>query len=259
MVLRMMTSVDQPVASKALIEEQNIHLLRQNDVLFGEIDAVHKAVYRSWWECLKESEDYAAALRGERGEPFAGVAADFGELFDVFEIWWLETGRLFFGQQAYAAPVSKIDEPDDAKPSSTMAIWLDNARPNLYLRIPLTLDRKEILRQVDQLVDWEKRKRSEELLAASKPRRALYPDQRIRRDTIENMLALWRARKSTDEPWWQTGERMGLWPQFTCQATDGEEEVRHKHRIMTLTLQRLHKSAAIMIKFAAMGDFPRMK
>ena len=140
-----------------------------------------------------------------------------------------------------------------------MVVWLDEARPNLDLRIPLTLDRREILRQVDAMVASQHAKRAEEIKAALSPRRGFYPDQRIRRDTIETLLEVWRARKDTDEAWWQTGERLGHWPQFTPTPEDDAAEAKRKRRLMTLTLQRLHKMAANLIDYAARGDFPRVK
>lgn len=238
---------------------QRLRRIRDTAVLHAEHEAANGSLYRWWWECLRESEDYAAALRGERGEPYAGVARDFGQLGSHFTLWWEETGRFLFGTAVYSAHVVDMETEQPRIAAGTMEVWRDEARPSLYLRIPLTLDRREIMREVGELVDHALSKRASDIAAASTPRRTFYPDQRIRLDTIKTLLAVWRARKGTDEQWWQTGERLGYWPQFTCQPNDHDTEIKRKRRIMTLTVQRFHKTAAKLIGYAAVGDFPRVK
>lgn len=236
-----------------------LRLLKRDRLLAQEYDAASKSLYRWWWACLRESEDYAAALHGERGEPFRGVAQDFGDLDEAFPLWWLRTGRMLFAEQVHPATVAEVDELKTAQDGNWLLATRDAARPSLYLRIPLTEDRRDIMRQVAELVDQAQTKRHHEIEVATQPRRTFYPDQRIRLDTIKTLLAVSRARKDTDEQWWQTGERLGYWPQFTCQPSDDDAEIKHKRRIMTLTVQRFHKTAAKLIGFAAKGDFPRVK
>jgi hypothetical protein len=242
-----------------VLKKKRLARIKSVQTLFDEHKAANESLYRWWWECLRESEEYAAALRGERGEPYAGVAADFGQLGEHFTFWWEEAGRFLFGPAVYDAHVADLDAETPRRIGGAMAVWRDEARPCLYLRIPLTHDRRAIMREVGELVDTALSKRASDIAAASTPTRTFYPDQRIRLDTIKTLLAVWRARKDTEEQWWQTGERLGYWPQFTCQADKDEAEVKHKRRIMTLTVQRFHKTAAKLIDYSARGDFPRVK
>ena len=236
-----------------------LRLLKRDRLLAEEYDAASQSLYRWWWECLRESEDYAAALRGDRGEPFSGLVQDFGDLDEAFPLWWLRKGRMLFAEQVHGATVAELEELRTAKDGNWLLATRDAARPSLYLRIPLTEDRRDIMRQVSDLIDQALAKRRLEIQAATTPKRTIYPDQRIRLDTIKTLLAVWRARKKNAEQWWQTGERLGYWPQFTCQPTDDEATIKHKRRIMTLTVQRFHKTTTKLIEFAAKGDFPRVK
>lgn len=238
---------------------RQLRLIKYNPAVTAEVEAATKSLYRLWWQCLKESEDYAATLKGERGEPFASFADDVGDLGEAFEVWWVATGRFLFACGDFPGMVTSMEGDVTTVRDDSITAWWDGARPNAYLRIPLTLDRRDIMREVAALLDGELAKRQGEIEAARKPRRGLYPDQRIRRSSIEIMLQLWRERQTTDEPWWQTGERLGHWPQFTGLPTDDEASLKQKRRIMTLTVQRFHNNAAKLIQFAAMGDFPRVK
>ena len=236
-----------------------LRLLKRDRLLAEEYDAASQSLYRWWWECLRESEDYAAALRGDRGEPFSGLVQDFGDLDEAFPLWWLRKGRMLFAEQVHGATVAELEELRTAKDGNWLLATRDAARPSLYLRIPLTEDRRDIMRQVAELVDQAQTKRHHEIEVATQPRRTFYPDQRIRLDTIKTLLAVWRARKDTEEQWWQTGERLGYWPQFACLPADDEATIKHKRRIMTLTVQRFQKTAAKLIDYSARGDFPRVK
>lgn len=251
------TLLDDP---NLLRNRTNLRELQRRDLINEEYEALSKqALYRLWWECLTLSEDYAAARRKERGEPFASVAEDFGELGGHFELWWLERGRMLFGEQVHHATVAELDVLRVTERGDRMVAWRDRARPSLYLRIPLTLERRDIIRQINELLDFQLAKRAHEIDAAKHPRRTIYPDQRMRIATIETLLDVWRARKSTDEEWWQTGERLGVRDEFNCHPGDDAATIKRKRRLMTQTMQRYHHMAAKLIQFAAMGDFPRVK
>jgi hypothetical protein len=222
-------------------------------------EALRNEHYRLWWDCLRESEDYAAALRDERGEPYASVADDFGPLGEDYPLWWFERGRLLFGEQVHHAAVAELDVLRVTERGDRMVAWRDRARPSLYLRIPLTLERRDITRQINELLDLQLAKRATEIAAARHPRRTIYPDQRMRINTIETLLRVWRARKDTIDEWWETGEWLGVRDEFNCLPQDDAATVKRKRRLMTQTVQRYHHMAAKLIQFAAMGDFPRVK
>ena len=187
---------------KLLNYYRNSQHAKRNPVLREEMLTAGDTLFALWWECLKESEDYAAALRGERGEPFASMARDFGDLNVRFVEWWYDTGRLLFADQVFRAPVAEAYEvserPEDVQTdtfrytssSDEMTVWRDRARPNLYLRIPITLDRREIMRQVGEEIDRVQQLRAAEIRAAQQPRRTLYPDQRLSMSSIIIMLCL---------------------------------------------------------------------
>jgi len=238
---------------------ENIRLHNQISLLERELSAAKESLYRLWWECLRESDDYAAALQGAPDEPYASMASDFGELHHRFEAWWLETGRRLFAEQVHHADIAVVEEVSLDDSDKRLVLWRDGARPSLYLRIPLTLERREITRQFDDILDINYATHAAEIERAKHPRRGFYPDQRIRLGTIKTLLEIWRARTNTDEEWWRMGERLKIRDEFTCQPEDDAATIKRKRRLMTQTVQRYHHMAAKMIEFAARGDFPRVK
>ena len=243
---------------------ERIQLLRRAmeaglaDPLKRELELARTSGYALWWRCLLESEDYAAALKGERDEPWAGMAQYFGRLIGDFDLWWLSRGRYLFAERVYEAQVAKLELDNSDAKELGMEIWRDDARPNLYLRIPLTLSRKSIIAELEKIIDQGLEENWPQIKEAKFPKRGFYPDQRIRRETVEILLAVWEARKAGEE-WYAIGERLALRPEFTLQPTDDATTAKHKRRMMTLTVQRYHKMAKALIDFAAKGDFPRVK
>ena len=78
--------------------------------------------------------------------------------------------------------------------------------------------------------------------------------------TFPTLLAVWEAHKAAPEkPDWQIGEELNLSPIHVVHSRDDEEEIKYKHRMMSLTVQRLQRRAKSLIDFAAKGDFPRFK
>lgn len=213
--------------------------------------AVASTDYTLWWKCLRESEDYAKALRGELGEPWAGMAADFGELEPRFEIWWILRGRQLLGNEVYQRRVVELASPDQ--------YVKDDMGPNMLVEVPLTVARKDIIKQFTEVLDITLAKQYEPKTNPSGIRRQFYPDQRMRPGTVEQLLKVWRARRGATEDWWETGERLGYWPHYHCLPEDDEAAAKEKRRLMSVSVQRLHRMAASLIKFAAMGDFPRVK
>lgn len=78
--------------------------------------------------------------------------------------------------------------------------------------------------------------------------------------TFPTLLAVWEAHKATpDKPAWQIGEDLNLSPIHIVRPKDDVSEIKYKHRMMSLTVQRLRRKAKALIDFAAKGDFPRFK
>lgn len=225
--------------------------IKASPQLAEEWEAAASSAYRWWWECLRESDDYARALRGELGEPLAGMAADFGDLEAKFELWWLLRGRKLVGSEVYQPRVMQLLSRDQ--------YVSDDMRPNMLVEVPLTTARKDIIKQFTQALDAALAKQSEPQTSFSGIRRQLYADQRMRPGTVEQLLKVWRARRGATEDWWETGERLGYWPHYHCLPEDDEVAGKEKRRLMSVSVQRLHRMAASLIKFAAMGDFPRVK
>ncbi len=215
-----------------------------------ELTATNHSLYPLWRECLTESEEFARALAGEPVDAAVkAMAADFGALRPSFLEWWILRGRQLFAAQLYTPHVSHV-------PSERLDKF--DVYPVLYIKVPLQLSRKDVNKQLTELLDFEFDKAK---LAADQitPKRQLYQDQRLRRASIDMMLRAWRARKHTTDEWWQTGEQLELNTEFVCQPDDHAETLKRKQRLMSLTTQRLHRTAASLIHFAARGDFPRVK
>lgn len=219
----------------------------------AELAAARTSLYYWWWRFLKESVEYRAAQMGElRDEPWAGVARDFGHLYDDFEDWWYRTGRMLFAEQASVPRVRVLEDREQ------ISYELSNA--SLFVEIPLTIKRKTILRQLNRLLDANHPGQSLRVYSHSTARRRVYPNQRIRMATFPTLLAVWEAHKSAStKPAWQIGEDLNLSPIHVVVPGDDEEEVKYKHRMMSLTVQRLQRKATALIDFAAKGDFPRFK
>jgi hypothetical protein len=223
---------------------------REDADLADECAAAARSIFPLWRECLSESDDYANALADEPVDAAVkAMVTDFGALEPNFMQWWILRGRQLFAAQLYTPHVSHV-------PSERLSA--QEIYPVLHIKVPLQLSRKDVNKQLTELLDIELDKAK---LAADQipPKRQLYQDQRLRRASIEMMLRAWRARKHTTDEWWQTGEQLGLNDEFVCQPDDDAETVKRKQRLMSLTTQRLHRTAASLIHFAARGDFPRVK
>lgn len=219
-----------------------------------EAKAARESFYYWWWAFLAESDDYrqTLALTRRLEEPFVSMALDFGRLDTSFKAWWFERGREIFAEPVAIPRVRKLKHGEMAN--------YEGINPKLVLELPLTIRRQTILRQVNKLLDEHHAGASLRVHAYSRAKRRLYPHQRIRKATLETLMKVYQARKAKpDAPWWQTGEELGLSPYHTVTDKDDAPTIANKHRIMALTVQRMHRKAVALINFAAKGDFPRYK
>lgn len=217
-----------------------------------ELKAAEDSFYYWWWAFLKESREYRRAVSGSADEPYAGMARDFGQLGFSFEHWWFLRGRDLFEEQVAIPRVRKLEHGEAAN--------YEGVNAKLVLELPLTIRRQTILRQVNKLLDQHHTGQKLRVHEYSTAKRRLYPDQRIRKTTFPALMAVWQDRKrNRQEEWWETGERLNLSPIHTVEPGDDTDNIAWKHRMMTLTVQRLHRKAKALIDFAARGDFPRFK
>jgi hypothetical protein len=227
----------------------NLDLLRHNPAAMEEFQAAMDGPMFLWWRALTLSDEFAAAQRGERGEPWASVAKDFGHLYGDFGAWWAKRGMNLFARSVHLPTVRKMlpSEP----------ILDDAVRPTLYLAIPLDLGRQVISRQINRLVDKER-----EAFGIDKDppeRRDFYADQRLHLPTIAKMLDVYETRTKAQLEWWQIGEQHDVSEAARLADSDDADTVKQKRRLMTLATQRLYRMATALIDFAARGDFPRIK
>ena len=247
--------MEQDEQAKHLEIKQKLEVRKYSPNADDELEAAKSSLIYPWWQCLRRSADYEKALRGELGTPWDEVARDFGQLENQFDTWWVLHGRYLFANLVYTPKVRGMP-PDKS-------VLTEQARPTLYIEVPLTLPRKALNKQIEQLLDVELAK-SQHLIAAAAPQRGFYADQRMRRNTIEQMLLVWDERQDLDEReggtnWWSIGEKLNLSKDHVCLASDDAETRKTKQRMMSLVTQRLYRMSEAMIKFAAMGDFPRVK
>jgi hypothetical protein len=240
-----------PIKEKSLIAQtqENLQLLKHNPAAQEEFQAAMDGLMFQWWRALTLSDEFAAALRGERSEPWASVAKDFGPLYGDFGIWWAQRGMNLFARSVHVPTVRKMlpSEP----------ILDDAVRPTLYLAIPLDLGRQVISRQINRLVDKE---RAAFGIDKDPPeRRDFYTDQRLHLPTIAKMLDVYETRTNAKLEWWQIGELHDVSEAARPEHSDDADTVKHKRRLMTLATQRLYRMATALIDFAARGDFPRIK
>ena len=218
-----------------------------------EMKAARQSYYYWWWVFLRESAEYRKAESGSKKEPYASLFTDFGRIRDSnFEQWWLRTGRDIFSEPV---AIPKVREMENMELAS-------NERPDeyTYIEIPLKIRRQTILRQINKLLDVKHAGRELNLLKQSKARRKLYEKQRIRITTFEPIISVWHARKADPQkPWWEIGSDLKLNRAYETDDADDENDTKYKNRMMTLIVQRLHRKAQALIKFAALGDFPRFR
>jgi hypothetical protein len=232
--------------------KKNLLLLKQDPAAQDEYQSAMDGMMGQWWRALRFSNAYAAALRGERGEPWANVAVDFGELYDTFASWWVHKGMDLFGRTIATPTVRKmtVDEQVIEHPD----------RPTLHLAIPLVLNRQALTRQVNQLVDEARAKLGLDAHDEDwAPRRDFYKDTRLHLPTIKKMLDVWEARRDTGLSWEQIGEKFAVSEAAMPSLDDDEKTAKEKRRVMIISTQRLHRMATALIDFAARGDFPRVK
>lgn len=223
-------------------------LIKHNSVASAQYEAAKSGLLALWWEALRESDDYARALRGELGEPWASVAKNFGSLEDSFALWWVTRGRHLFADTIYKGEVRQFDLKQLPQ--------TDPSLPAIYVEIPLGLSRAQITREFNKLLDAVLG--DEEDRPRPPKRRKFYKDQRLKLPTIRNMLAVWRLRKQGME-WHDIGEQLKLSPSFAASPDDDDDAAKEKRRLMSITTQRLYRMAGELIKNAARGDFPRVK
>ena len=197
---------------------------------------------------MHESEDYARALLGQRGEPWASMAKDFGNLELDFSLWWEVRGRYLFADTVYKGEVRRFDL--DNLPDT------DPLHPAIYVEIPMGLSRSQITREFNKLLDAVLG--DEEDRPRPPKRRKFYKDQRLKLPTIRNMLSVWHLRKQGMD-WQAIGEQLNLSASFAASPKDDEDTAKEKRRLMSITTQRLHRMAGALIENAARGDFPRVK
>lgn len=217
-----------------------------------EAKAARESFYYWWWTFLAESMEYRRAVTGRKEEPYASMAADFGRLGTNFETWWFERGREIFAEPVAIPRVRKLEHGETAN--------YEGINPKLIIEIPLSIRRQTILRQLNKLLNEHHAGSDLRVHAYSRAKRRLYAHQRIRKATLETLMKVWQARRAKpNAPWWETGEELRLSPYHTVTEKDDAATIANKHRIMALTVQRMHRKAKAIIDFAAKGDFPRYK
>jgi hypothetical protein len=240
---------------KAQIELVKQDIEKEKFFYLDIIDEFNQSLFPLLIRCLENSENYKKALEGQLGEPYAGVAADLGDVFafkGLIHLWWFMHGKRVFGEFKEFNKVRPFFA--DQKPKSE-AFKLD-----FIIKVPLSLNRKDAIHQFTEIFDEQRLFAKAIGLLTDKPKRQLFPDQRLRRQTIENMLNVWEEHKYyPNKPWWKIGEELKISSELITNELDDEEVIKHKNRMMTLTVQRLYRMAGNLIEFAAQGDFPRVK
>lgn len=219
----------------------------------NEIEAAKNSYYYWWWAFLGVSEEYRKAESGSKKEPYASLYADFGRIRgSSFDGWWMERGRNLFAEPV---AIPKVREMEHMELASH-----EMPREYLYIEVPLKIRRQTILRQINKLLDDRHEGRGLKLLKQSQARRKLYAKQRIRITTFDPIWKVWQARKADPKKSWsQIGYDLEISSAFNIKDWHDEEMIKYQQRMMALVVQRLHRKAEALIKFAALGDFPRFR
>ena len=144
-----------------------------------ELSEAQTSVYRWWYEYLRLSRDYWFLCKVSHGRAvqttdkrFAEIYNDFGDIFKLpFGSWWKSRGRKVFRESAAPRKV-RVLNPRSPELESSGDKW-----GSLVVEIPLSLSRRQILRQVGKEITARQEKRPGNLLATST---AKYPVNPVR-------------------------------------------------------------------------------
>lgn len=211
--------------------------------------------YYWWWAFLRESEEYRAAVAGEKVDrAITALAKDFGDLkSSSFESWWFRIGRYLFSQK----------KPEVKKLEDGVLIRNSEKKQCLYLEVPLRMKRATALRKINKILGEHFKGEDggrHNVYARSKAKREVNKSSKIRLRTFRQFYDVWRDRKENPESdWWETGEKLNISPLYINRPNTPTGDRLDNNRKMSLNVQRIYRKTQKLIYWAARGEFPRVK
>jgi hypothetical protein len=249
-------SDNQPASPTALAQQARRE--QRERLEQDQIEQARSSSYYWWWLFLRESEEFQRArLHRNADTKVLEVARDFGNIQQRdFGDWWLRRGVDLFKQ---TQPIPRVLEM-----MVTESVPLPrDGKTHLYLKIPLTIRRSTVLRQINELLDPHYRDQPQgrlNVFAHSTARYDINRGSKLRQRTLEQIYMVWTQRNANpEEPWWQLGTRLKISPAFINHAHTPKAVTVNNNRLMTLNVQRLYRKAKNIIYWAARGDFPCIK
>jgi hypothetical protein len=206
-------------------------------------------VFGCWWRFLKANTDeYPPKARSADPEQKA-LFATFGELGEDFETWWVGTGSHVFSEKK-PDPFISLIEPHDFKGG-------DPIPDSITVRIPLSMRREHIIRQLGVLLETLKPGEQSRRFSQSTARQSIFARERYHPEHYDNLLELWTERKKyPNDEWWYLAKRLRIQGNLMVLHDDPPAVASSKRRELSAKIRRMYRQADRMVWHALRGRFP---
>lgn len=231
----------------------------------GDVDAGAEALFASrtiypvWLEYLRAYREKYGPIPEDADPKIQSTFRDFGDVQKEFTQWWLEGGRDLFRENG-EIPLVTVESIDEQ--------WTgENDYPKfITLRIPLTVPRDNIDRQIRNILKQCHMGRRLYVHAGSKAKRKLHPRSMYRPEDFRRMLAVWRIAvtgradhlpENEKKPWWQVAYEAQLAEHFDPHNDTHDRTAEEARRHLTKIASDLYDQAVNVMHNAIRGVFPR--
>ncbi len=217
-------------------------------------------VYPLWRDFLLAYRDKKGPLLEEAEQPIRDTFENFGDIDQDFPTWWRVTGREIFKENG-EVPVVTVQDLDEG--------WVgtDGYPKHVTLRIPLTIAKDAILKQVNEVLKCTHMGTGLLRHQHSTARCPLHPRGKYLRSHLERALRVWQLVMDHREghadaeqmPWWEIGHLAQLAPAldpYHDTPSRGREEARQH---LASVARDLFTSADAIMQNAVRGSFPNPK
>lgn len=250
------------------IEEQltyNLEMIKQLQGTYrgimnpdDEAQAAEAEIYPLWREYLKAYQERCGDAQENNDEEVQKTFADFGDLDGDFQDWWRDGGRELFVERG---PLAVIDveglDRDWAGP--------DDYPKHITLKIPLTVPRDNILKQLNDVLDKCHMGTLLYRHQHSSADYSLYPRSKYIIENFKRMLRVWELTQEKREgkpenekaPWWKIGQLAELSPAMDPEKGTKSHGKAEAQQHLTKLASDLYKKAEKVMHNAIRGEFPK--
>lgn len=217
-----------------------------------EIQLAKDSFYYLWWFYLKTAEEEGnfppnrQALANPDVQEFVNLVMP---LEDDFEAWWFARGRYRFRE--------RLRVPHLRIPHDGQIVEQPADRTSLYIQIPLNIKKKEIIRQIGEVLDEYHFGDDLNVFDGSNAAIKFEPLEGVSQRDIEKALLIYRRMREDDCPTqYELGLEFDVSPQNVLKERDEALTASRKRENMVKAVRRLKSKANIAIQNAVLGRFP---